>query len=284
MPDTPAAKTSTQLLQNTALGLGVQFDAICREHGLRYSLAFGSLIGAVRHHGFIPWDDDLDFLMPRPDYERFVEVAAAELPPYYRLQNYRVDGSKRYVTRLVDMRLTLRLQSYETNNDLNPWIDIFPLDGAPEGAAARKVHGLRILWHKAMCAFASFSETVNQHRPGRPRYQQLIIDFCRVTRFGSWMDIYERLDKYDRALKRYAFDACEDCVCGVGTYDVERQTWPRAAFERLVEYDFEGVRLMGAADFDAVLAPTYGDYMTLPPEDQRLMHEIEVFDAHGGGL
>ena len=277
--------TSSSLaqLQQTALGLGVQLDKICRKHGIEYSLGFGSLIGAVRHQGFIPWDDDLDFLMPRGDYERFVRVAADELPPHYRLQNYRVDGSKRYVTRLVDTRLVLRLQSYETNNDLNPWIDIFPLDGMPKGAVAQKIHSLRILWHKAMCAFASFSETVNQHRPGRPRYQQLIIDFCRVTHFGSWMDIYDRLDKYDAALRRYALDDCETCVCGVGTYGVGRQTWPHSAFERCEDYAFEGVELRGAADYDAILSVTYGDYMTLPPEDQRVVHSIEVLEAPAAG-
>ena len=270
---------STAQLQETVLALGVQLDKICRKHDIKYSLGFGSLIGAVRHQGFIPWDDDLDFLMPRRDYERFVRVAPAELPPHYKLQNFRVDGSKRYVTRLVDTRLVLRLQSYGTCNDLNPWIDVFPLDGMPEGLVARKIHSLRILWHKAMCAFASFNETVNQHRPGRPRYQQLIIDFCRITHFGSWMDIHERLEKYDAALKRYTFEDCESCVCGVGTYSVKRQIWPCASFRRFRNYDFENAMLKGVSDYDAVLSVTYGDYMTLPPEDQRRMHEIEIFNA-----
>ncbi len=267
---------SLALVQETELELCSCVDAICRKHNLTYSLAFGSLIGAVRHNGFIPWDDDIDILMPRPDFDRLLEVIRPELPPYYELQFFTFHNTHRYVARLIDHRTLVKLSSYGEGNELAIWLDIFPLDGMPDNSLLKRLHYDRIKWHKAMCAFASFDETVNQHRPGRPFVQQLIIDFCAKTHFGSWLDIDDCLSKYDKALKRYAYSEHDFCVCGIGTYDAKKQTWKRACFDRLSNYEFDGHTFMGPQDYDSVLSVTYNDYMTLPPEDKRVVHHIDL--------
>lgn len=273
----PSIMDTLALLQRVALDMAKAVAAICDKHELSYSLIFGSLIGAVRHKGFIPWDDDLDVAMPRPDYEKFLEVAPLELPSYYEIHNYKMGNTLRCVTRIVDTRILLKLNSYEDGNILPAWVDIFAIDGLPDKQPAKAIHYMRIQWRKAMWAFAGFESTVNKNRPGRPRWQQLIIDFCAKTHFGSHLDVYDQLDKYDKALKRYPFDYSTLCCCGMGTYSPQRQTWKRSAFEELVQYDFEGTLLMGAGDYDSVLSATYGDYMTLPPEDQRIVHELAVY-------
>ena len=269
---------SLALVQETELELCSCVDAICRKHNLTYSLAFGSLIGAVRHKGFIPWDDDIDILMPRPDFDRLLEVIGTELPPYFELQFFTFHNTHRYVARLIDHRTLIKLSSYGEGNELAIWLDIFPLDGIPDNGFLRRLHYGRIKWHKAMCAFASFNETVNRHRPGRPLAQQLIIDFCAKTHFGSWLDIDERLAKYDKALRKYGYAENGHCFCGVGTYDAKKQTWKRACFDRVVDYEFDGRSFMGPEDYDSLLSVTYNDYMTLPPEDKRVVHHIDLLE------
>lgn len=268
--------SSLELMQRTELEIAKQVDAICRRHNLRYSLIFGSLIGAVRHKGFIPWDDDIDILMPRDDFELLLQYAVDELPDYYEVQNFKLGTSKRYVSRIADKRTLIRLESYGEGNDLPIWFDIFVLDGIPDGKVARELRYLEVLWRKATCAFAAFDETVNLHRPGRPKWQQLIIDFCAATQFGHLWNLDKNLLKYDKTLKKDSTFAHKDCFCGVGTYDAKRQTWPAHAFLDLIDYEFEDTKLMAPRDFDAVLSVTYGEYMTLPPEDQRAMHRLEL--------
>lgn len=261
-----------------ALNILLEIADFCEKNGFRYFLAYGTLIGAIRHKGFIPWDDDIDILMPRPDFDRLLEVVGAELPPYFELQFFTFHNTHRYVARLIDHRTLIKLSSYGEGNDLAIWLDIFPLDGIPDNGLLRRLHYGRIKWHKAMCAFASFNETVNRHRPGRPLVQQLIIDFCAKTHFGSWLDIDDRLAKYDKALRKYRYSDLRLCVCGVGTYDAKRQTWKRACFDKVSDYEFNGRTFMGPEDYDSVLSVTYDDYMTLPPEDKRVVHHIDLLE------
>ena len=120
---------SLEELHNQSLQIVVEIDSFCRQNGIRYTLAFGSLLGAIRHKGFIPWDDDIDLAMPRPDYNRFVRM-------------FKVDGlvcvapetNTSYLTfaRVADARATWCkpfLPWSSKRNDLGVWVDIFPIDG-----------------------------------------------------------------------------------------------------------------------------------------------------------
>lgn len=266
--------TPIQMIQQTELELADSFDLVCRKHSLRYSLAFGSFIGAVRHKGFIPWDDDIDVIMPRKDYDEFFRIARDELPDYFEVQHFKFGNSKRYVSRIVDTRTLMHLSSYEKDNDIGIWLDIFVLDGLPDKGIEREFCYFEVLWRKACVSFAAFDQTVNLHRPGRPKFQQLIINFCAATKFGHLWSLKKNLSKYDRVLKRIDTFANHDCFCGAGTYDPRRQTWPADIFLDLVDYEFEGHRYLGVKNFDAILRVTYGDYMALPSENNRVVHQI----------
>lgn len=270
--------SALKLVQETELGLMDFLDGVCRSYGIRYSLIFGSLIGAVRHKGFIPWDDDIDVVMPREDYDRFLSVVVDDAPEWIEVQHFRLGSSKRYVARIADKRTLMHLDSYSESNDLHIWLDIFPIDGLPDFAWLRRCHLLYVLWRKACCSFAAFDETVNLHRPGRPQWQQAIIWFFSITHMGRLWNLDRALDLYDSALRKYSPLSGGECFCGVGTYGFKRQIWPSFAFNHLVEYEFEGRHYFGPEDADAILAVTYSDYMQLPPEGERTVHQIDLVE------
>ena len=134
-------KLSSDEIKRIELSIMKELDRICREHGLTYSLAYGTALGAVRHGGFIPWDDDIDIVMPRPDYERLLSLFKNGLKCLYKLVSYR-DGSSIYqFAKLIDENTS----SYETfvgrDHATGLWVDIFPIEPTdePSSPQAREV-------------------------------------------------------------------------------------------------------------------------------------------------
>ena len=126
------AEDNSQLraLQLVELEIMKIFVNICERHQLRYIMIGGTMLGAIRHKGFIPWDDDIDVGMPRADYEKFLQIVRAELPADYDFLNYKQNPEYlRYFSRIVDTRVKVTNASYTDTLVEHAWIDIFPLDG-----------------------------------------------------------------------------------------------------------------------------------------------------------
>ncbi len=124
------AETNYELrrLQKAEFEILVEFKRICDKHSLTYYLDGGTLIGAIRHRGFIPWDDDIDITMPLKDYLYFNKIAREELPDYYYLQNYKTDEEfSMSFTKIVDLKTKIFIGKNSFKQYLGPWIDIFPL-------------------------------------------------------------------------------------------------------------------------------------------------------------
>ena len=154
------------------------FSELCDRHGLRYYLVGGTMLGAVRHHGFIPWDDDMDVGMPRPDYEKFITIARKEMPQGYSFLNYKYNKNyKRYFSRIVNDDVKIVNASNTKRIEENAWLDIFPFDGMPNNKLIQRIH----FWHMTFIRFfyhaSCFDELVNLNRPGRAWYLQLAIKF-----------------------------------------------------------------------------------------------------------
>lgn len=269
-------KDNSQLrqLQLYELNLLKTFADICEKNNLRYYMIGGTMLGAVRHRGFIPWDDDIDIGMPREDYIRFLEIAQKSLPHQYKILNYKKDKDYlRYFSRLVDTRVKIYNDSNTDTLIENAWMDIFPLDGTSNIGFVRNLQFLMLCVNRVMYHFSCFEQMVNLMRPGRPKYQQLIIKFGMKFKVGRRRDSKAILDKIDRKLQRYSFDKSDYVMNFFGAY-VKKEVLPREWFGEAKKYQFEDAMLNGPAEYDIYLRQFYGEYQIPPSDEHKDKHTI----------
>ena len=269
-------------LQLLELDMLKEVLAVCGRHGIPYYALGGTLLGAVRHRGFIPWDDDIDIGIPRPDYERFLSFAEKELPAHlHPVWFERQSGDERpvYACQVRDDRYEVIQHIANEPIRTNLWIDIFPLDGMPDGKIARKIHSFRLLYRRARIQFSMFDRNVHQHRTNRPWYERAAIRFFRATGFGSRSSPFKMMEKMDRALKKYPYGQCGWLVNFMGAWKL-KEMFRKSVYGDGADYPFEDLAIRGPADADAVLTQMYGNYMepVRDPEEQKKHHGMEIRD------
>lgn len=250
------------------LKLLLRFDTFCKKHSLRYSLDSGTLLGAVRHKGFIPWDDDVDLNMPRPDYER-LKALQHELPDgLHFVDAYNSDivyGFGKICTESV----RAQEPSYEGVMDEMLWIDIFPTDGVdedPQVIAEMK---------KTVTKAARRNVWANVNHQNVHGIKRLI----KVVLGASLRSTDTRgqlLKAIERASVDPGYDDSKYVTCLVGT---GKTAWrlSKDAYEHMVDMEFEGHMLPVMGCWDQFLSQLYGDYMKLPPVDKRATHCIKAW-------
>ncbi len=239
------------------------FAAFCDAHDLSYYLCYGTLIGAARHRGYIPWDDDIDLHMPRADYERLMEL----YPRENKDENYRLISPYDKISRHSFIKLTdTRTEKFERgfdykNGTLGVDIDIFPLDAAPADEV-----GYRRLQKRLMRRYFFYS--LGMMTPaGHKIHTRLAISLIKL-----FFDKNRAQRKIDAIIRKAG---CEggDYLCDVCCeYNIIKSPYRRTWFAAATPLEFEGMKIAAPADYDAVLRHRYGDYMQLPPEEQRITH------------
>lgn len=255
-------------IHDELLKLLLRFDAFCREHGLRYSLDSGTLLGAVRHKGFIPWDDDIDVSMPRPDYERLLSMED-ELPEGLHLVNAGNSDFPFAFSKFCTDEIRVREPLYEGVMDEMLWVDVFPMDGVPSDIREMKRSRRRVL----RAVRRNISASVNHFdETGVRRIIKSVGGF--LFRFGNPKE--RMLKAIDAAASSPGYDAAELLGCPVGT---EGFAWsvPKTGYEEFIEMEFEGRMFPCMSCWDEFLVALYGDYMQLPPEDQRRTHCVKAW-------
>ena len=257
------------------LKLLLRFDAFCREHGLRYSLDSGTLLGAVRHKGFIPWDDDIDVSMPRPDYDRLISLEG-ELADDLHLVNAANSNFACGFCKLCTDAVRAQEPSYEGRMDEMLWIDIFPTDGMPSDAAEAAKE--KTLVRKAMRRNV-WASVNHQNEHGLKRLVKTVGG--AIFRLGKPRE--RMLAAIAEAVSSPGYETAERVGCFVGA---EKSYWslPKDAYEKTVDMEFEGHMLPCMSCWDEFLTALYGDYMQLPPEEQRRTHCLKAWRVNRGGM
>lgn len=262
------------------------FTSICKKEGIRYYIIGGTLLGAVRHKGFIPWDDDIDIGMERDDYEKFLKVCKKYLPKNMELRTYWDDSYHHfYWARVVDTRYHIKRMGSVSERQEELWIDILPLDGMPSNKVKFTFHKWKLQAARFLYHLSCFDK-VNVQRPGRPLFHRMVIKFLLVSRlwkfFASW-NTKKCLDRVDRLLKKYSVEATGCVMDYMGSTKGFPPVFPLDKFREPVGYQFEDMKLMGPSDADFYLTKIYHDYMQLPPEHERNVHAEELVEAFDDG-
>lgn len=260
-----------------------ELDRVCRENNIRYSIFCGTLLGAVRHKGYIPWDDDADIAMLREDYEQFKKVANQLNPEICFFQDHETDPEYRWG--YAKLRRTgttfIRAGQEHVKCKTGVFIDIFPLDDIPRSLLGQIVQDFycfslrKILWSEMgkkseKSALKRLWFCLLSHiRPGtvfrlcrsmENRSRNASVNRVRLLTFPAFGRLYRK-----NPLR-------------------ERYGLPKEWFTQLDEYEFEGLKLTGTKDYDGILTYIYGDYMTLPPEEDRYPHApVSYYDFNGLG-
>lgn len=244
---------------------------LCEKYGIKYFLDAGTLIGAVRHKGFIPWDDDVDIGMPREDYNKFLEIAKKELPDHLFLQTFETD--KYYDVYPVPCKVrynnTIFLEEHakENHNMHNGvYIDVFPYDSLPKYNFIYKIQ--RGLSYNILKSFKRLRDM-----PEKLSFKnKLTFTFYKlVTKIFP----YKRREKFFNYLIKWNDPKSKYMGYGVDTFWSE-YVYKKEDYFDLAKLEFEGKYFYGPKNYDAILTQLYGDYMTMPKEEDRVWHAKEI--------
>ena len=276
--DYSGKRLSAKEIREAEIALLLKFDELCKSKDLQYTLSGGTLLGAIRHGGFIPWDDDIDVNMPRPAFDRLVELLKSDYMHGYDGYFFRaiVEGMKDPVyLKFCDPFISVKEERAAKSSNL--WIDIFPMDGLPE-----KTDEVAYVYRRAdrcrRALVATMSDYAHGSTPFKRVAKRIFIPIARAT--GIDILFAKRLVGISKEIP-YGETAYIGGIAW-GLYGVGERVSARA-FENCVTAKFEGHEFPIMACWREYLEGLYGDYMTLPPLENRICHEMIAWRIDRGG-
>jgi lipopolysaccharide cholinephosphotransferase len=270
-----------QQLKKCLMSILVDFVAVCEKHGLCYMLSGGTVLGAVRHKGFIPWDDDLDIMMPRCDYNKFIEIFEDELSHKYvlRVPNSKYEVSNTFMKIVKKNTTLIDIYNLETPFLKGVYIDVFPIENAPNNTVIRGIKGFL---SDAM-AYIGVSMYMYEHKndliksyfyssnEGKVNYIfRLFLGFCfKLIGYKRWYN------RYDRFVQHKAQTGV--CTIPTGRKHYRGEAHDQSVFFPVCKGQFEGETVNLPNDTVSYLENLYGDYMKIPSVEDRERHYFVEF-------
>ncbi len=254
-----------RILQRKIIGNLEAIDTVCREHGLRYYLWAGTMLGAVRHKGFIPWDDEMDICIPRPDYEQLISHWREWLPQPYEVIAPETDPTYPYPFAKIEDASTTVLERPDFKFLEGIYIDVFPIDGAPADEQKRKSHFKRYKFWRHLL-FLRGRDPFKHGKGPRSWFPWLL------HKLYSLEDLQNKVKSY---MTKYPYDE-SDYVCDYD--DGLRGVIEKRILSTPQVYPFEDKQFLGVEHYDEYLSNKYGDYMQLPPVEKQIQHHFFRLD------
>ena len=264
-------KLTLEEVKDIELEILKMFDSFCKENNIRYFLAFGTLLGAIRYKKFIPWDDDVDVLVPREDYERLLLLFQND--EKYCL--YAFERNNKYTfpfAKLCDMTTRLVETAYPNNGvEIGVNIDVFPLDHFDDDLQEAKKEVRRIRRHNACLSYMKVKRPQTSN-PIKFVAWSMIIAYCKLR--GSEHYIRKVIKECNKSWQN------ESRLVGAKAWPIwgERIITPAEAFSESIDIEFEGAMFPAPIGYDTYLTCLYGDYLPEPPkEKQKSHHSFEAY-------
>lgn len=260
-------RLTSEEYKNRLISILVKIDKLCRENDIRYTIIYGTLLGAVRHKGFIPWDDDVDMAMTREDYYRLRKCI--EDHPELDLNFIDADNQKDTIYicgKVCDKKTVVKESIFKTVEGYGAFVDVFPLDNLPDNETERDKfksharHMAKIVQHSA------------QLNPGKPKGIKHAILLYLSFLYSHCFSTHKTIERLNKHCVKY--NDVETEHFGVPYFI---SYFKKADFDELIDLPFEGHMFKGPKNYESVLNASYVDYKQLPPPEKRKSHSVECY-------
>ena len=258
-------------LKQIELDILTKIDHVCRKNYFCYSLCGGTLLGAIRHKGYIPWDDDIDIAMPRDDYDKFLNYCISnEKECGFRIVSTVNDKRYAYLfAKACALNTVIEEENFNPNGaDVGVYVDIFPIDGL--GSKEEAKSNFEATRFKRELLVARNWKRFFRSKTHAWYIEPVRFAFWLMSRFVRANTLIEKIDQY---YLRFPLSQSEYAAVVCGSYR-EKEILPIEVLNTFTEVEFEGKRFMAFEKYDDYLRSIYGDYMKLPPKDKQMSHHM----------
>ena len=247
------------------------FDAM----NIKYYAIAGTCLGAERHHGFIPWDDDIDLGVERNDFERLIDRLQGEIGHQYDVRQYSIDQTfEDIVLKVFDDRITLIDESTNSSIETHAWIDIFPIDKMPDNIFLKELHYLHMMFWRAIVAASLINTKVDVHRKRNP-FIIFVLKTMMLFHTDKLINSYKSMRRLDNVMKKYRYKEFKTRINFLGAYR-KREIYDMDVFGEGRKVCFDGIPIIIPEKTDKYLKQMYGDWKSLPEEKDRNHHHSKV--------